>query len=297
MLMLGKNTITRFVTAAACMSCVAQDAATDGLATEQRSQTGTAITIIFDSSGSMRKNGKMGQAKRAFGWWLEGMSEANRFSLIHFAMGGTVEVPISDGERDRVREAVAGLRARGKTPIVKCLQLTSREIAERRQNFSPYERHVVVLLTDGAETIDPGGNGAVQEAVRQLRDQMVEVVGIGFHGEGDYLSGVATQYFRASDEGSLKEGLQKVVAELDDQAEVEMTPEEKSAMESSDFPVPPAPSESSAVSNKKTSAQVAPPPQRSPVKKDGGSSSSRVFFGIGVVACYCVVSFIKKKFS
>ena len=141
------------------------------LNTEARTQTGTAITIIFDNSGSMKTKGKIDQAKRAFVWWLESLPEQHRLGLIHFKSSrGHVGESIASDNREDVRKTVQGLAPAGKTPLVDCLQLASKEVDRRRSEIGPYERHVVVLFTDGYETVHRGKNPAVVNAVRELRN-------------------------------------------------------------------------------------------------------------------------------
>lgn len=209
---------------------------------EAQTQTGTAITIIFDNSGSMKSKGKIDQAKRAFAWWLESLPEEHRLGLVHFYRSrGKLGEPIAEGSRDRVRETVNGLEPSGKTPLVHCLELAAAEVKRRRAEIGPYERHVVVLFTDGYETVHAGKNNAVVKGVAKLREEGVEVVGIGFHGQGDYLKNVSTSYYHASSEKELKDGLAQVDAEIDSNTEIEMTADDLEFLRTTDIPLPPAP--------------------------------------------------------
>ena len=193
------------------------------LAAESSAQTSTAITVVFDTSGSMGDRNKIQQAKRAFTWWLNGLPDDYRFCLIQCDGRSKVVVPLG-AAKDEVTRKVATFRPGSGTPIVNSLILAGREIAKRRAVHSPYERHVVVLFTDGRESVHRGGIRKVREEVTALRDLKVEVVGIGFHGEGDYLRDVSTSYYQANDEEQLKEGLASVDAEVDLTAEIQVTP-------------------------------------------------------------------------
>jgi uncharacterized protein YegL len=196
---------------------------------EYKQQTGTAITIIFDDSGSMSGK-KIRQAKAAFQIWLKTAPNNYRFSLIHFQNYGRIAVPLGDNTKRRVAGVVQGLRATYGTPICNALAVAHKQIKERRAKVSPYERHVVLLFTDGQESKDRRGNSGVQQDIKKLRNENIEVVGIGFHGQGDYMDGVATRFYSATDQAQLQHGLSKVDAEIGDISEIEVTAADLEAM-------------------------------------------------------------------
>ena len=208
---------------------VAQDALDNQLDAEEATDTATAITVIFDCSGSMGSRNKIQQAKRAFEWWLNGLPSHYRFCLIRCEGKPKVLVPLG-GTKEQVSSAVKQFRPGSGTPIVDSLKLANVEIAQRRASHSPYERHVVVLFTDGRESRHSGGIPRVRQEVLTLRDLQVEVVGIGFHGEGGYLRDVSTNYYEANDEPQLRQGLTKVDAEIDVNAQLDVSPEDVQTM-------------------------------------------------------------------
>ena len=186
----------------------------DPLAREREQQTGTAITILFDNSGSMKQGDKIGQAKSAFRAWLQTVPADYKFSLVTFEDNGRLSVPLGEKNRDLVAQKVAQLEARTSTPICGALRIARQQIEKRRREVTPYERHVVLVFTDGQETVDKRGNDGVRADIAALRKQTVEVVGVGFHGEGDYMNGAATRFVLANNEAELKQGLAKVDAEV-----------------------------------------------------------------------------------
>jgi Mg-chelatase subunit ChlD len=213
------------------------------LDSEEQSQTATAITIIFDNSGSMRERDKLAQAKRAFVKWIASLPESYQVGLIHFKDGaGVLAVPIAGEERTAVVKTVQGLVGYGRTPICDCLRLAEAEIARRRSSHSPYERHVVVVFTDGAETVDRRLNKGVVQDVTKLRGKSVEIVGIGFDGEGGYMKDDVTRYFEAADEKQLLSGLSQVDAEISDDGGIELSKADLAAMKRLRYVAPPAPS-------------------------------------------------------
>lgn len=185
----------------------------DPLAREREQQTGTAITILFDNSGSM-KGDKIKQAKSAFRAWLQTVPAEYKLSLVTFEDNGRLTVPLGEKTRDLVAQKVSQLEPRTSTPICGALRVARQQIEKRRREVTPYERHVVLVFTDGQETGDPRGNSGVREDIIALRKQTVEVVGVGFHGEGDYMRDAATRFALANNEQELKQGLAKVDAEI-----------------------------------------------------------------------------------
>lgn len=214
----------------------------NALVEERNSQTATAISIIFDSSGSMRDDQKLEQAQRAFTSWLASLPDTYTLGLVYFDRGAAqLAVPLGEGNKEAISQQVARVKAYGKTPIADCLRIVREQISTRRSEFSPYERHVVVVFTDGAETVDPGGNRAVLNEVIKLRSSVIEVVGIGFKGQGDYLAGATTQYFDANDEKELVAGLSQVDAEIGDASDLEISDADLAMIQKTKIVTPPAP--------------------------------------------------------
>ena len=198
------------------------------LEAEYASQTGTAYTIIFDDSGSMAGQ-KIREAKQAFAWWLEKAEPNNAWCFLPLNSRDLDVKFVKNGE-DQVIRAVKNLEVGGITPIVDTLALAYEKIKTRRETVTPYERHLVIILTDGAETKDPGGNSAVCKSIVGLRDKGIEVFGIGFHGEGSYLDGFASHYVAANNREELQRSLSQVDAEVPLNIEFRISGEEKQAM-------------------------------------------------------------------
>ena len=146
----------------------------------------------------MKQENKISQAKAAFRTWLQTVPADYKFSLITFEDRGRLRVPLGEHTRDLVAQTVAKLEANTSTPICGALRIAREQIEKRRREVTPYERHVVLIFTDGQETVDARGINGVREDIAALRAKMVEVVGVGFHGEGDYMNGVATRFALAN---------------------------------------------------------------------------------------------------
>ena len=245
----------------------------DALAREREQQTGTAITILFDNSGSMKGN-KIVQAKSAFRSWLQTVPEEYKYSLITFEDKGRLTVPLGEHTRNTVAQRVEKLDARTSTPICGALKVAREQIEKRRREVTPYERHVVLIFTDGQESEDKRGANGVREEIEKLRKMTVEVVGVGFHGEGDYMNGVATRFALANNEQELKQGLAKVDAEIGGVDDLVVSSDDLAALKKFKAPpvrpisavaVEPAP----ATAQPPAAAPNPPPPAALPPRKRG----------------------------
>lgn len=194
---------------------------------ERLTQSGAVITIVFDDSGSMNERNKLAMAKDAFRSWLATVPENHRLALVGLNGGGLVKW--GRGNREELIAAVEKLQASGGTPLVATLEKVLDQIEKRRDAVGPYERHIVVVFTDGKEST-PKGNRGVQEVIAQLAARSIETVGIGFQGEGDYMNGHATRYFNAQDSEELRRGLEQVDIEIGSPDDIKITPEILEAM-------------------------------------------------------------------
>ncbi len=263
--------------AAALPTLVGQPTPTapDALETERLEQSGTVITILFDDSGSMRGD-KLDQAKRAFRDWLTTVPENHRIGLIALNAGQLV-----DWQRDNkseVADAVAKIQATGGTPLANTIELARRTIDKRKAD-RPFERHVLLVFTDGEDSTSRGPDG-VQEEVLAATSTGIEAVGIGFHGQGDYLKKSSTRYFDAANTAELRAGLAKVDSEIGDTSDIVISPEIAEAM-------------------KTVSTTDLTPHQPSPTTTDTDTSDTRrgpsFTWIIFAVLIYGVIRFVLRK--
>lgn len=203
-----------------------QSQTTKSLEEERLSQSGVAITIIFDDSGSMASDRKMEQAKAAFTQWLGGIPEETKLGLI--ALNKGMLIPLGRNNRESIKTAVAAIHATGGTPLTRTINTVGKLIQDRRKEVTPYERHIVIIFTDGEDSDGP--NESVVEALRRLSAATIESVGIGFHGHGDYMKKGATQYYNAGDSAELVRALKQVASEVDQQSNLVVSPEIQAIM-------------------------------------------------------------------
>lgn len=193
-----------------------QAAAEAKLDAEKLEQSGVVITIIFDDSGSMEGR-KLAEAKAAFRDWIASVPADYRLSLI--ALNAGMLVKPSRGNAREVSEAVNRIQAGGNTPLAENIGRALGQIQERRAKVGPYERQILIVFTDGQDTSTEGVTG-VARRLNKAREINVETVGIGFAGEGDYMSGAATRYYNASDRTQLRASLAKADAEIGDTSDI-----------------------------------------------------------------------------
>ena len=202
---------------------------------ERNAQAGVAVSIVFDDSGSMNDNRKLSMAKQAFRAWLERAPENDRFGLT--AINAGVLVKLQRNDKPQVLAAVDHLRARGGTPLADTIAAVGKGIQQRRAAGSPYERQVMVILTDGEDTSERGIAG-VQEEIRRLRANGVEVIAFGYQGEGDYMRGSATHFFSPENAEDIAKGLNVIGSEIGDTTDVLVDAPTRTAMASVALPVP-----------------------------------------------------------
>ena len=256
---------------------------------ETEEATATAYTVIFDNSGSM-KGERIEKAKKAFRWWLSSVQPGNVWSLFKFSTGdGVLLVPFTLNGQDKVAQMITGLQADSNTPIVNCLRRAESQINKRKQT-RPYERQVILVFTDGEENQDPEKNQGVVKKIADLRHKGIEVIGIGYAGAGDYMAAVASRYFQADDEPSLRQGLSKVEVEIDVMTPVNVTPEELQQLAN-----PPAPQKSAVVQKEAASPGESNLPFTTNKPTAGASRNSMPkFVLIGVFVFFVLIVLIKR---
>jgi Ca-activated chloride channel family protein len=110
------------------------------------------MVLVLDTSGSMRENGKIDQAKKALNYCLNSMEKGDRFALINFAT--TVNrykdglLDVSTEQVDQAKKWVNNLDATGGTAIYDALEsaLALRSKDEGRT-------FTIIFFTDGQPTV------------------------------------------------------------------------------------------------------------------------------------------------
>jgi hypothetical protein len=156
------------------------------------------------------------------------------------ALNAGALVPLRPDDRAEVVAAVNGLIAAGGTPLADTIAQVAAEIRRRRAAGAVYERQVVVILTDGEDTSSRGIQG-VQEEIRALRANRVEVIAFGYQGEGDYMRACATHFYSPENEQDISKGLNAIGSEIGDTSDVVVDDATRAGMLKVADSVPPQP--------------------------------------------------------
>jgi Ca-activated chloride channel homolog len=112
------------------------------------------VVFVIDTSGSMRDEDRIGQAKRALAYGIKGLGEHDRFNLISF---GTSVYPLSEtllpATPENVKrglDSVDQLVARGGTHISEALLRALKSFGPAGEERRP---RMIVFLTDGKPTV------------------------------------------------------------------------------------------------------------------------------------------------
>ena len=184
-----------------------------------------AIEIVFDASNSMwgRMNGepKISVAKRTLGEAIDALPDDLSLALRVYGhqhpharrqcQDSELLVPVARGSRAQIRQAIAGFKPRGQTPLAYSLRQVAADLAAFRGE------RAVVLVTDGIESCD-GDPIAAARALQQDGKVPVHVIGFGL-AEGDEdlasLRGIATasggRFFTAGSADELRDALATTV--------------------------------------------------------------------------------------
>lgn len=214
------------------LSPVASADLAERLEAERLEQSGTVISILFDDSGSM-EGAKLAQAKAAFTQWIATVPATHRLGLT--ALNAGELVPVGRDNRPALLAAVSRLKATRGTPLAVNIRSALAKIELRRRDVGPYERHILLVFTDGQDTSGEGPTG-VQRELARASAASVETIGIGYHGEGAYMRSAATHFYEARNASELSKSLGKVDAEIGDTSDVVIDEPIRRAMEGGSSP-------------------------------------------------------------
>lgn len=293
MLFLAVNIVARAQTS----SDASWNARMAALDEERAAQAGVAASIVFDDSGSMNDRDKIGSAKRAFQSWIESAPPGYRFGLTALNSGRLVE--LKRDNKAEILAAVSHLRAAGGTPLADAIARVGADIRKRRAAGALYERQVLVVLTDGEDSTNRGARG-VQEELERLRRENVEVVALGFQGEGNYLRAAATHFFSPENAADIRRGLDVIAAEIGDPADLVVDGPTRERMQriTATSPVAAAPAPTTAP-DAVAAAQVTPAPTTTPApparRNRAFSGRHTTFIFVLILAFFFVRALVRRS--
>ncbi len=164
------------------------------------------ITLVVDVSSSMAEGSgeKLAAAKASMRGFIDNTdlrTNYDRVAVVDFATEATVVQRMTD-DRGALEAAVARIAARNGTRIDRGLTTATRVLAEQGR---PGAGHVIVLLSDGQQTIEPDTAYTAGAAARAA-GITVYAVGLGEGADAALLADVAGdagRYFFAPDTGAL----------------------------------------------------------------------------------------------
>jgi len=157
------------------------------------------VFFVLDTSGSMRANNKIGQAKDALKFCLNSLNEKDQFNIIAFNTAIEsykpkliqVEHPDEDGaESPNIKDAtkfVDNFESAGGTNINDSLLSALRTFTE---NSSP---NIIVFLTDGLPTVGETDINKILENIKKANDKntRIFVFGVGYDVNTHFLDKLA----------------------------------------------------------------------------------------------------------
>jgi Ca-activated chloride channel homolog len=133
------------------------------------------VVVLVDTSGSMRKDDKIGEAREAIKGFLEDQSAANNIGLIRFSQDVETLVPIAgfESNRNTILNEVEQLQARGDTALYDALLKTIDEFTAAGDNS---RIRAIVLLSDGQDTASIARVGDVVQRLQEVRNSKTPIL-------------------------------------------------------------------------------------------------------------------------
>ncbi len=124
------------------------------------------VVILVDTSGSMRKEDKIGQARVAVRSFLEDQASTNNIGLVRFSADVETLVPLAAFENNRadMEREVDLLEARGATAMYDAILATIDQFASRPDNS---RIRAIVLLSDGQDT---DSRATIKDVLQKLQE-------------------------------------------------------------------------------------------------------------------------------
>ncbi|WP_353777771.1 von Willebrand factor type A domain-containing protein [Winogradskyella sp. 3972H.M.0a.05] len=141
------------------------------------------LTFLIDVSGSMSSSNKLGLLKPAFKLLVNQLREQDNVSIVVYAgAAGVVLEPTSGNQKEKILNALDGLRAGGSTAGGEGIKLAYKLAQE---NFKKNGNNRVILATDGDFNVGPSSDKDMEKLIEEKRKSGVFLSVLGF-GYGNY---------------------------------------------------------------------------------------------------------------
>ncbi|HTT07705.1 MAG TPA: VWA domain-containing protein [Gammaproteobacteria bacterium] len=226
----------------------AQEEKTTAAAPEAPKGTAKDIVIVFDNSGSMRKNDPTHLATQAVADLVNGMQGDTRVALVIFDTKVNKAMPLTPLEADaktKLQEALKAINYRGQW--TNSPDAVEQTIYDLKVNGREGAQKIIIFFTDGI--VETGHPSQDAEKSRWLREELaqeaarlgIKIYAVAFTEQADYqlIQSLATktsgEYYRSLKAEDLKDAFGRIageIAKLDQPKPVEAAPP---------APPPPAP--------------------------------------------------------
>lgn len=147
------------------------------------------LTVLVDTSGSMKKQGKLQMAQDAATRLASALGPEDELAIVTFSESSRTLVRPGPGGRPEIYDAIANLRAGGETNLGEGLWRAHTEVID---GTSTGEKRVLVV-SDGYPTVGETSGTALGRRVDALRASGVAVstIGLGVDFDDDLLAGLS----------------------------------------------------------------------------------------------------------
>jgi Ca-activated chloride channel family protein len=151
------------------------------------------MVFVLDTSGSMREDGKLDQAKKALKWGLDSLKPGDRFNILNFAttVNRFQDSLVDAKDKDAGKKWVDALEPTGGTAIDDALkEALTLQTSDRNRSFT------IIFFTDGKPTV---GEVRTDRILKNFNDKAKENTrifsfGVGFDLDAAFIDRLAEKH-------------------------------------------------------------------------------------------------------
>ena len=149
------------------------------------------VTLVLDSSGSMKEGNRVDIARAAAESIRRSSGPRDRIAVVQFSgdVVGGATVEHSHPESDSVRRSIKRLRPRGSTNVQAGMDLGVQMADQARRQY-PEAHNYIILMSDGVANVDATNPFAILESAydRNSRNPLrIITIGVGIQNYNDHL--------------------------------------------------------------------------------------------------------------
>ena len=160
-------------------------------AAEVRDEAPLNVTLVLDSSGSMKEGNRVDIAMAAAESIKRSLGPSDRIAVVQFSGDVVREATVehSHPENDSVQRSIKRLRPRGRTNVQAGIDL-GVQMADQARRQRPEAHNYIILMSDGVANVDATNPFAILESAydRSSRNPLrIITIGVGIQNYNDYL--------------------------------------------------------------------------------------------------------------